>query len=459
MAERDDAEAISALRIGLKGPVLTSDDPGWAQEIGGFNLAARHTPELIVGAAQAEDVAAAVRFAAQRGMPIAVQATGHGFCATVDAGVLVTTRRMDRIAIDPRGRTATLGAGVTWESVISAAAPHGLAPLNGSSPLVGVVGFTVGGGMPVMGRTFGFAADHVVAFDVVTADGVLHHADGESEPDLFWGLRGGKGNLGIVTEMTVELMEVPTLFGGGLMYAEPHIPAVLVAFSKWCEDLPETLTPSLAVLRFPPLPMIPEPLRGKTVAHLRFCYVGDSAEGERLLSPMRSAAPAFLDNVRTMPYSEIASVYQDPVEPIPFRDCGALLREFGEDAVDAMLGEVGPGVRSPLLLVEVRLLGGAMSRSPELANSVGSRDAGFSLNAVAVLAPEIAHLAEPAEVALLAAMAPWTTGRTLVNFHGPAGDEADRARAWDRPVYERLLSLVGQYDPQGMFRFGHAIGR
>lgn len=244
---------------------------------------------------------AALRYAAAHGLPVGVQATGHGATAPLDAGVLISTRRLDGLAVDPIARTATVGAGVRWRDVIAAAAVHGLAPLSGSSSDVSAVGYTLGGGLPVMGRTFGFAADRVRALDVVTADASLHHVDAANEPELFWGLCGGKGNLGIVTAMTIELVEVATVYGGGVFYPAAHIPAVLHAYPAWAATLPEQTSSSVAILRLPPVPQIPEPLRGQTVAHLRVCHVGDSTSGERLVAPMRAVHPRCSTTSRTSP--------------------------------------------------------------------------------------------------------------------------------------------------------------
>ena len=402
---------------------------------------------------------AALRFAAAHGLPVAVQATGHGATTPIDAGVLISTRRLDELTVDPIARTATVGAGVRWRSVIPAAAVHGLAPLSGSSSDVSVVGYTLGGGLPVMGRTFGFAADRVRALEVVTADARLHHVDADSDPDLFWGLCGGKGNLGIVTTMTIELIDVATVYGGGIFYPAPHISAVLHAYPAWAATLPVQTCSSVAILRLPPVPQLPEPLRGQTVAHLRLCHVGDATTGERLIAPMRAVAPALLDHLGDMPYTAVDSIHQDPDHPVPFCHRGALLRALTGQTIDALLAVAGPHVPIPLMLCELRQMGGALSRSPVAGNAVGGRDAAYSLFAIGLLTPETAQAAPAAVDAVIAAAEPWSTGHTLVNLHGPLGDEADRARAWDGPTYRRLADLSRRLDPAGLLRPGHRIGR
>ncbi|HSF26355.1 MAG TPA: FAD-binding oxidoreductase [Actinomycetes bacterium] len=452
-------ESFDELAATVRGSVLRPDSPGWPEEVAAYNLAVAHTPRLVVVAADAQDVAAAVRYAGAHALPVAVQATGHGAEVAIDGGLLVSTRALDSVTIDPARRTATVGAGVRWRAVLDAAAPHGLAPLSGSTSDVSVVGYTLGGGLPILGRTFGFSADHVVSLELVTADGRVRQVDAVSEPDLFWALRGGKGNLGIVTEMTVELVEVDTVFGGGIFYAAEHIPTLLHAFRTWVPDLPEHTSASIAVMRVPPFPEVPEPLRGQTVAHLRFCHLGDVAEGEALLAPMRAAAPAMMDAVGPMRFVEADSIHQDPDHPVPFVEQGTLLRELTEDTVEAVLGVAGPQVETPLLMCEIRLLGGALARPAAVPNAVGGRDAAFGVETVAIPMGPAPEAALAAVESTVAALAPWSTGRTMVNFHGVPGDEADRARAWDEPTYQRLCALVRELDPAGMFRFGHAIGR
>jgi FAD/FMN-containing dehydrogenase len=444
----------------VRGTVYRQDDAGYGPEVAGFYLATTHRPALAVAATCADDVAAAVRFAAGRGLPVAVQATGHGAVTAVDGGVLINTRAMADLAIDPRERTATVGAGVKWKAVVEAAAAHGLAPLNGSSSDVGVVGYTVGGGLPLMGRTYGFAADHVQRMTVVTADGEVREASPTSEPDLFWGLRGGKGNLGIVTEITVDLVPVRRIYGGGIFFPGEHAPELLRAYRDWVGGLDEQTNTSIALLRLPPIPDIPEPLRGRFVVHLRIIHVGDAESGERLVAPMRAVAPAIVDLVGEMPYTAIDSVHQDPDHPVPAHERGVLLSALDDAVVAQLLELAGPGVQTPVMIVEIRHLGGALSRPPAVANAVDNRDAAFVLEAIGVLMGPVAEIAPAATDALVASFARFssrTGGATFVNFHGRPGDAADRARPWDPQTYARLCELKARFDPQNLFRFGHAI--
>jgi FAD binding domain-containing protein len=461
----DEPAVVAGLHGQVAGAVFTAGDPGWDEEVSGFNAAVTHTPAAVVVAAAAGDVQAAIRYAATAGMPVGVQATGHGAMTPIEDGVLISTRRLRTVSIDPARRSATVQAGVRWRQVIDAAAPYGLAPLNGSASGVGAVGYTLGGGLPVMARTFGFAADHVRALDVVTADGQLRHVEAETEPDLFWGLCGGGGNLGVVTAMTIGLVPVVTVYGGGIFYPAVQIPAVLSAWRDWCPDLPETITTSVAILRLPPVPELPEPLRGQIVAQLRFCAVGaegmpvDTAKAAQLLAPMRAAAPVLLDTVADIPYTAIDAVHMDPDHPIPFCQRGLLLDDVTPGTIQALLAVAGPGEHVPLVVCEIRQLGGALRCAPAGGNAVGGRDAAYSLSAVGLLTPDTADITPATVDAVLAAAAPWTSGHTLLNLHGTVGDDTDRARPWETGTYQRLASLVTRYDPAGLLRYGHTIAR
>ena len=443
----------------VRGPVLLPDDAGYAEEVAAFNAAVSHRPAVIVGAASASDVRTALRYAAAHGTSVAVQATGHGATAPFESGLLISTRRLDAVAVDPVARTATIGAGVRWREVILAAAEHGLAPLSGSSSTVGAIGYTLGGGLPVMCRTFGWAADHVLGADLVTADGVVHRVDAEHEPELLWGLCGGKGNLGVVTEMTIGLVPVSTVYGGGIFYAADDVSAVLHAYLDWAAAMPEQMSTSIAILRLPPAPQLPEPIRGRTVAHLRVCHVGNPGEGRRLVAPMRGVAPALIDHVQEMPYTAVDAIHADPDHPVPFCQRGSLLRELTHRTVDALLAVAGPQVPAPLMVCELRQLGGALRRGPVAGNAVSGRDAAYSLNAVGLLTPDTFQAGPAAVDSVIDAAEPWSTGGTLVNLHGRPGNEADRARAWDPETYRRLARLSHELDPVGLLRHEHAIGR
>lgn len=243
----------------IKGPVLRPGEDGYADEVTGFNLAALHTPDVVVGATGADDIVAALRWASATRTPVAVQATGHGANYPIDSGLLITTTRMTDVEIDPTTRTATASAGTKWRHVVDAAAPHGLAALTGTSTDAGVVGYTLGGGLPVLGRAYGYAADLVRSFQVVTPDGALHEATKDTEPELFWALRGGKGNVGIVTQLTFDLLPFSRLLGGGIYAPGEHTEALLRAWADWTHTVPNEMCSAFSLLRLPRSPRSPNP--------------------------------------------------------------------------------------------------------------------------------------------------------------------------------------------------------
>lgn len=441
----------------IHAPVLRPGDPGYDTEVSGFNAAISHTPTMVVRAACDEDVAVAVRHAGHAGLPVAVQATGHGAHRDFGEGLLISTRSMDQVTIDPAARTATVGAGARWRSVLDAGAPHGLGGLCGSTTDVGVVGYTLGGGMPVLGRAFGFAADRLRSATVVTGDGQLRLIDADTDPELFWALRGGGGSLGVVTAMTFDLLPLSHIMGGGLFYDGEHAAAVLETYATWTGDLPNALCTSLAFLRLPPLPEIPEPLRGRFVMHLRVSHPDPTVDLAPLLAPMRACAPVMIDTVAPMPYSHLDAIHQDPAHPVPFAERGALLDSLTTPILDALLEHAGPGSGCPLLLLEVRHLGGALRAGLTDDGAIGARDADFHLLGVGVCAGPTADAVRPALDALHEAIRPHTSGRTFVSLHGVPGDAADRSRAWTGEQYARLCRIKRRVDPAGVFGHEHAL--
>ncbi|GHH20510.1 FAD-binding oxidoreductase [Streptomyces lanatus] len=443
----------------IHGPVLRPGDDGYADEVTGFNLAALHTPEVVVGATGADDVVTALRWATATGTPVAVQATGHGANFPIDHGLLISTARMTDVLIDPDRRLATVAAGAKWRHVLDAAAPHGLAPLCGTASDAGVVGYTLGGGLPVLGRTYGYATDAVRSFQVVTPDGTLRVSDPDHEPELFWALRGGKGNVGVVTSLTFDLLPISTLYGGGIHFPGEHAETVLRTWTDWTHRIPEEMCSAFTLLRLPPLPQIPEPLRGGFWARVAIAYTGNPPDADRLLAPIRSAAPVVVDTVEEMPYAAMDRIFMEPQDPLPARESCTLLRDLPPDAITTFLSQAGPeSPDCPLLMVEIRHMGGALARPPRLKDAICARDAGYLLSAVGVMmTPPTAEAIEQATTALHTAMAPYGTGHTLINIHGTPGDASDRSRPWTPEVYDRLRKDKSKYDPANLLRFGHTI--
>ncbi|MGF1431140.1 FAD-binding oxidoreductase [Kitasatospora sp. LaBMicrA B282] len=443
--------------IGISGPVFRPGDDGYDGERLGYNLALDQRPALVVGARAAADVAAAVRHAAGAGLGVAVQATGHGISAPTDGHLVVDTSRMRGVTVDPVRRTVLVEAGVRWHEVLGAVAPHGLAPLSGSNPEVGVVGYTLGGGIGLLGRRYGYAADRVRRMTVVTADGQLREVSAEREPDLFWGLRGGKDNLGIVVAMELDLVPVARIFGGGLYFPGESAAEVLHAYAAWTETVPEEMSSSIQLIQYPELPVLPEPLRGRFVAHVRIAWCGATAAAEPWVRPLRALGPTLLDTLREMPVTETGSIHHEPPMPVAAYDRNTALRELAPGAVDTLLELAGPQAEAPVIL-EIRHHGGAYARMPEVPNAVGGRDAAFMVFSTFIMPPATLPDLREVHATLHDKIAPWGTGGSFVNFLGIDDATPDRVRACYAPAdYRRLAALKASYDPANLFRVNYNI--
>lgn len=448
-------EALRTLRDHVATHVALPGEPGYERSVP-WNVAATVTPAAVVLATSPEDVAGTVRFAAAHGFTVTVQATGHGAVGIGAGTILVQTAAMKHVEVDPVGRTARVGAGARWQDVLDAACPHGLAPLCGSAPGVGVVGYLTGGGIGPLVRTVGVSADHVRAFDVVTGEGVLLRATPEENADLFWGLRGGKATLGIVTAVEIDLLEYPEFYGGAVYFDGSDAAAVLHAWRSWSADLPETVNTSIAIQQLPPMPGVPEPLAGRMTVAVRYTAVGDFAAAEQLLAPMRAVATPILDTLGVLPYAAIGMVHADPVDPMPVNEGHALLSELPTEAVDALLAVAGPDAGSPQVIVELRLLGGALARQPRHRSAFCQRDAAFSLAVIGVLMPEIADGVIQHAAAVTQAVAPWATGGQMANF-APSYDPARPSRVYTDDTLHWLAALADRYDPARVLATGQVI--
>ncbi|MFC4123392.1 FAD-binding oxidoreductase [Nocardia rhizosphaerae] len=429
------------------GPVFTPDDPGYAEEIAGFQTAYTHRPDVVVGALDAEDVRVAVEYAARQGLPIAVQATGHGLSVAADGGVLISTRRMDTVTVDPHTRSAWIGAGVRAGALVEAAAVHGLAPLTGSSPSVGVVGYLLGGGVGLLAREFGYAADHVRAIELVTADGrrrTLTPAD-----ELFGAVLGTGGNFGVVTGIEVGLVPVTEVYGGRLIFDTPLVDTVLDRWRTWTATLPDTLTSTVAVLTYPDIPPVPAPLRGRHVASVRIAFDGPAAEGERLVAPLRAIGDRLHDDLRTMPYTASHTIHSDPDFPHAYAATNALLGELTAGAIAALRAQTAPG--GPVdAVVDIRHLGGAMRRGTGIA--VDHRAAEYVVRVITGAGP--GAVAPTGLASVREALAPWTIGHSLSFLYGAgaAADAAQTAAGYTADTYARLTALKTAADPANLFR-------
>ncbi|TGN63874.1 FAD-binding oxidoreductase [Nocardioides eburneiflavus] len=439
---------LDALTIGT---VAVPGDKRYDALVSPWNLAVPVRPAAVLAAHDAWDVVEAVQFAARHGIRVTPQATGHGPMADLTTELLVTTKELDEVVIHPEEGWARAGAGVKWLKVVEAAAPYGLAPLSGSITDVGIVGYTTGGGLGPMARTYGLAIDRVRAIEVVTGDGVLRRATPTEHPDLFFALRGAKGMLGIVTAIEFDLVQQPRFYGGSLWFDGADAPAVIEAWRAWSAELPEEGTTSFALFQLPDMDGVPPMLAGRLTLSVRYVWTGSAEEGEQWFAAMRAAAPVILDDVADKPYTAIDSVHTDPLDPTPAFEAADVLADFPAEAADALLALTGPGVASPQILVEVRQLGGAFARPGEQPSAFASRDAAYSLLVVGIA--EIPGVEDHAG-AILDAMAPWVGGHRLPNFTFTPEEYMD---AYDEVTLARLRRTRRTYDPDGVLMIGGVL--
>ncbi|MEU0082749.1 FAD-binding oxidoreductase [Streptomyces sp. NPDC006274] len=427
--------------------VLRPGDEGYEGELAGFQTGFTRRPDLVVAARDAEDVRAAVAYAAAHGLPVRAQATGHGTPGPVAGGVLVSTRRMDGVAVDAAARTARVAAGARWGQVVAAAAGHGLAPLNGSAPGVGAVSYTLGGGLGILAREFGYAADHVRSLEIVTADAGLRNVTAGSDPELFWALCGGGHGFGVVTAMEIDLVPVARLYGGSLVFDGDLVDRALEVWLRWTAGLPDQVTSSAALVRFPDLPVVPEPMRGRYTVSVRVAFTGDAEEGGRLVAPLREIGPALADSLRDMPYAESHTIHSDPDFPHAYYGDSAMLGGLDAGRAREVVRLTGPD--APVMsVVQINHLGGATAK--EQRNAVPFRSARYLLRVLNPLGRDTqAGVVEALHARVFQVLEPLTLGRS-VNFAFGCGS---RTRGLHEPgTHKRLAGLRSAYDPASLFR-------
>jgi FAD/FMN-containing dehydrogenase len=440
----------TSLQSRLGCPVHSFGEPGYATETAAFNTAIIHTPDAVVAVTSADDVAETVRAARELGAQVSVQTTGHGAVGAIEGGILISMRALQGVRIDPATREALIAGGSRCAPVISAAAAHGLAPITGSSPNVGVAGLLLGGGIGPLARSHGFSSDYITGMTVVTGTGERLDVGAERHPDLFWALRGGKSGLGIVTEIRLRLVELQSLYGGALFFEEAHIERALRGWIDWTANADPRLTTSIVIIRFPPLDAVPPPLRGRLLLVLRVAYPGDLAEGERLIAPLRALAPVYLDTVGELAAADIARVHNDPTDPAPSWVRGMLLTHVDQAFAAAFLSHVGAGKETPFVAAEVRHIDGATRHDVAGGSAAGGRGAAFTLGFIGANPAQFAVM--PAAFARVSEdVRPWTAGQSNINFMARPLSEAHLATAWSAATFTRLAGIRQRYDPDRVF--------
>ena len=435
--------------------LIVPGDPGWDEARRAWNLAVDQHPAAVAQPVSAQDVADVIGFARRYGLRIAAQGTGHNaapFGSLADT-ILVKTAAMRRVTIDPATRIARAEAGVVWLEVAEAAAGHGLAGLAGSSPDVGVVGYTLGGGMSWLGRAYGLSANNVEAIEVVMADGRLVRADACTETDLFWALRGGGGSFGVVTAIELRLFPITEVYAGLLWWPADAATEVLQAWRQLTQgDLPEEFTTSARLINVPPVPEMPAALRGKSFVVIDAIHLGTPTEADALLASLRALDPV-TDTIQMIPARALSHLHMDPERPTAGVGDGLLLATLSAEAIDTLIRVAGTGPR--LTVVELRHLGGEMKRARSANGALAAVDADYALFAAGPAPfPQAADKVAWSVAAVQTAMRPWAARQMYLNF---AETHRDPATFWPPRAYDRLRRIKTAVDPGDLIRSNHPI--
>jgi len=433
-------------------------EPAYDQGRAAWNLAAQQRPAAVAIPQTVTELTQVVRAARRVGLRVAAQNTGHAAATLVARGlddvVLVRLHALAGVYVDPANRSARVEGGAVWRDVIAQASPHGLAPLHGSSPNVGVTGYTLGGGLSFYGRKHGLAASSVTGVELVDADGEVVRADARTNPDLFWAVRGGGGNFGIVTALEFRLHPIADVYAGMMLWDLERADEVVHAWADWSATAPEEITTSLRVMRFPPIPELPEFLRGRRLVIVDGAALLDDDRAAEHLAVLRALEPE-MDTFGRVPAAAVAEIHMDPVDPTPAVGAGMMLSRLDDAAVDAFLAAVGRGVETPVFMAELRQLGGALGRPAEdggaLAHLPGSHAAMFLAMA---FTPEMAAAGQEATGALVTALSEWSEGRNFPNF---SERPIDPASAYEEDAWTRLRRVKADVDPSGLFLANHEI--
>jgi FAD/FMN-containing dehydrogenase len=449
------ATPFETLSARMSGRVVTPPDSDWDATRQVFNLATDLRPAAVALPLDVSDVVAAVEYARVNGLRVAPQATGHNADAHGDLEdtLLVDVRELQEVSIDAGARSVRVGAGVKWERVAPALSEHGLAALHGSSPDVGVAGYSLGGGMGWLGRRYGLQANSVTAIELVTSDGRAVRVDADHEPDLFWALRGGNGNFGVVTAIEFAVYPVEELYAGVMFFPFDRAAEVLHAWTELVPTLPDEMMSWASLLQFPDAPFVPEPVRGGSFTVVYGAFLGTEAEGRALLRPVRDLRPA-MDTFAMVPPAALGPMAMDPPDPLPFVPTTAVLSDLPHAGVDELVAAVGPDSGSPLGMVELRQLGGALGRQTPGAGARATLPGSLVLMALGVPEDEESEATVRTYLdALDRAVDPYRVG-DYANF---VMEPTDASRFFDPETWARLRQVKALYDPSDLFKGNHHI--
>jgi FAD/FMN-containing dehydrogenase len=453
-------DAADALRAAFSGEVLVRGKPGYDEARRVFNAMIDRRPAVIARCANTADVVAAVEIAREHGLVVAVRCGGHSVAGlgTCDDGMLIDLSGLKSIGVDPEARTATAGGGVLWGEFDAATQAHGLHAPGGRVTTTGLGGFTTGGGYGWTSSKHGLACDNLISAEVVLADGSVVRASAQDHADLFWGIRGGGGNFGVVTEFEFRLHPLgPTVLAGLAMFSIDRAPEVLRGWRDCADAAPDELSTACVVLTAPPEPFVPPELHGKPALGMAVLYVGDADQGAEVVRPLTELGPV-VDHIAPMPYTAFQAAL-DPLAPWGARSYwrGEYMRELSDPAIDTFLahGVDLTAIGAPLSQMIIFRIGQGVAAVPDDATAFSHRGARYLFHPISVWTePADDGRMIPANRAFAAAMRPFSTGASYLNFT----PEADRVRdAYGDDKYSRLVALKDRYDPENLFRLNQNI--
>jgi FAD/FMN-containing dehydrogenase len=442
-------------QLTIRGDIVSPDDSGWDEARQAWNLAADQQPEAVALVESADDVSKVIRFARENGLKVTGQGTGHGAVAlgSLDEVILIKTERMRDVVIE--GEKARAEAGALAENVAEAAIAKGMCSMPGTSPNVGVAGYTLGGGLSWFGRKYGWACNRVSAIELVTADGEPRTVNALSDPDLFWALRGGGGGFAIVTALHLELLPIAEAYAGGMLFPPEATADGLRAYRDWCAQAPEEVGSQIRMLDLPPIPDIPEEIRGQKWFGITVVSIGSEDEGRERIAPLLEFAEPVMSTVAQIPATGLTRIAMDPEPPVPGLGHHRVIKELPDEAINAFYEAAGPESDSPLLLAELRHLGGALGRPAEGGGALNKLDGEFVMLGIGMLMdPALKDPIEGQLDKMADAMKPWAAEGGYYNY---AERACDVDAILPAETCQRLAHVKRSWDPDNLIRANHSV--
>jgi FAD/FMN-containing dehydrogenase len=448
-------DVFAGLAEALPGQVTLPTDPNYDADRHGFAVAVDQRPLAVVHVQDAQDVVTAVRYAIEHGMTVSAQPIGHGATLATNGTIMLRTRAMQDIHVDPDQRIARVGAGVKWGELLDVTSEYGLTGLAGSNSDPSVTGFCVSGGLSWFGRKHGVAAHSILAVELVDAHGNLRTVTADSDPDLFWAIRGAGGDFGVVTAIEVQLYPAAELYGGRIMWPLEMARPVLRAWHAITQNAPDELTLWAHILRFPPVDFLPEPIRGKNFVSVEFTYLGSAEKAEALVAPLRELPAVYIDATGEFPVAGLSDVCQEPTDPMPTMEWSELLTDLDVETIDKVVDIAGADAPNALTVLQFRHLGGAFARGTADEGPNAAITEQYLVFALGVpMVPELVPAIAGSTAAVQQAVADKRSGRTFYTF--PCAD-ADVTRAFPAESLARLREIKQDVDPNGVFRSNRPV--